>query len=267
MQPRRLRYAGFLSTVIDLQTRIAELGPWFYDFDLGGGVVTPSSIPAEVRPIFRSRLEMVEGVVRRHFGSRLNQIRCIDVGCHEGFYSVAMARRGVREVLGVDVRPENLARARFVSETLNLRNVRYEQGNCEELSADTHGGFELSLFLGLLYHLENPMLCLRRVAAMTTELCVVETQVVDEVEGTAEWGSREWTRPWRGVLALIDESAEYYNDITETGATPLATCPSPRALETMLRHAGFSRVEMIQPPPGAYEQLARGKRVVCAAWK
>ncbi|HZU26495.1 MAG TPA: methyltransferase domain-containing protein [Bryobacteraceae bacterium] len=256
-----------MSTVIDLQTRVAELGPWFYDFDLGGGVVTPSSIPPEVRPIFRSRLEMVNGVVRNHFGPRLRDIRCLDVGCHEGFYSVAMSRTGVGEVVGVDVRPENLARARFVAETLGLRNIRYEQANCEELSPEAHGRFELTLFLGILYHLENPMLCLRRVAAMTTELCVVETQVVDESEGVAEWGARAWTRPFRGVLALIDESAEYYDDIAETGATPLATCPSPVALRTMLRHAGFSRIEMIDPPPGAYEQLARRKRVVCAAWK
>jgi hypothetical protein len=35
----------------------------------------------------------------------------------------------------------------------------------------------------------------------------------------------------------------------------------------MLKHAGFRRVEMASPPPGAYEQLARGKRVVCAAYK
>lgn len=256
-----------MNTALDLQTRIAELGPWFYDFDLGGGVITPSSIPPEVRPIFRSRLEMVNRVVESHFGTRLKQARCIDIGCHEGFYSVAMSRHGVREVLGVDVRQENLARARFVAETLGLRNVRYEQANCEDLSPDQHGRFELSLFLGILYHLENPMLCLRRVAELTTELCVVETQVIDEVEGAAEWGSRDWTRPWSGVLALIDESAEYYTDINETGATPLATCPSPRALVTMLRHAGFSRVEMIDPPPGAYEQLARRRRVVCAAWK
>jgi len=111
------------------------------------------------------------------------------------------------------------------------------------------------------------MLCLRRMAALTTELCIVETQVIDEVDGTAEWGSRAWTRPYSGVLALIDESGEYYRDITETGATPLATCPSPRALETMLRHAGFSRIELQEPPPGAYEQLARRRRIICAAWK
>ena len=134
--------------------------------DLGGGVVTPSSIPAEVRPIFRSRLDVVEQLVDRHFGDRFRSIRCIDVGCHEGFYSVAMARRGARHVLGVDVREDNLARARFVAETLNLRNIRYERCNCEDISPDAQGRFELTLLLGLLYHLENPMLCLRRVAAV-----------------------------------------------------------------------------------------------------
>ena len=262
-----MRYAGFLNVATDLQSRIAELGPWFYDFDLGGGLITPSSIPAEVRAIFRSRLEMVNRAVAAHFGSRLNAIRCIDIGCHEGFYSIAMARNGVREVLGVDVREENLGRARFVAETLNVPNVRYERGNCEEISPEAQGRFELSLFLGLLYHLENPMLALRRAAAVTTELCVLETQVIDEVEGTAEWGARAWTRPYSGVLALIDESDEYQDGNTETGATPLATCPSPRALVTMLERAGFRRVEFIDPPHGAYEQLARRKRVVCAAWK
>ena len=35
----------------------------------------------------------------------------------------------------------------------------------------------------------------------------------------------------------------------------------------MLKHAGFSRVELIDPPADGYEQHARRKRVVCAAWK
>ena len=91
--------------------------------------------------------------------------------------------------------------------------------------------------------------------------------IVDEVEGQTEWGARAWTRPYHGILALIDESGEFYNQNAETGASPIATCPSPRALEFMLRQAGFRRTEIIEPPSGAYEQHSRGKRVVCAAYK
>jgi ubiquinone/menaquinone biosynthesis C-methylase UbiE len=250
-----------------IREQIEALGPWFYEFDLGEGRRTPSSLPPEVQPIHQTRLGMVMGAVKDHFGTRLAQIRAIDVGCHEGFYSVALAREGVKSVLGVDVREGNLAKARFVGAALGLTNVEWRQGNCEDLRVEETGEFELCLFLGLLYHLENPMLCLRNISRLTREVCVVETQVIDEVEGAAEWGSQEWTRPYHGVLALIDESGEFYNRNTEAGASPIATCPSPQALEFMLKQAGFRRVETIAPPAGAYEQHARAKRVVVVAYK
>jgi tRNA (mo5U34)-methyltransferase len=246
---------------------IAALGPWFYEFDLGAYGRTTSQLPPDIQRIHSTRLEMLTRAVDAHFGARLPQIRCVDMGCHEGYYSVAMARKGVRELLGVDVREENLRKARFVAEALGLGNIEYRQGNCEELDAVALGRYELCLFLGILYHLENPMLALRKMAAITTELCVIETLVADEVEGSVEWGAREWTRPYQGILALIDESGEFAAGIQETGASPLATCPSPKALAAMLKHAGFARVEWIAPPPDAYEQHRRGKRVVCAAYK
>ena len=251
----------------EIAARIAELGPWFYPFDFGQGLRTESAIPAEVTGIFRTRLEMVNRVVDRHFGSRLPQVACLDVGCHEGFYTVAMAQKGLGRVVGVDVREANLRKARFVAEALGVPQVSFQQGNCEELRPENFGSFGLVLFLGVLYHLENPMLCLRTLSSLTKELCIVETQVIDEVDGTTEWGAREWTRPYQGVLAVIDESGEFYAENRETGSTPLALCPSPKALHFLLRQAGFRHTEIIPPPPGSYEQHQRGKRVVCAAYK
>jgi tRNA (mo5U34)-methyltransferase len=254
-------------TEAEIREQAEALAPWFYEFDLGAAGHTRSSLPLEVRPIHKTRLEMVMSAVEGHFGARLPEIRAIDVGCHEGFYSVAVARRGVQSMLGVDVREESLDKARFVSAAFGLANVEWRLANCEDLRVEETGEFDLCLFLGLLYHLENPMLCLRNIGRLTREMCVIETQVIDEVEGTTDWGWRGWTRPYRGVLALIDESDEFYDNNTEAGATPLATCPSPKALELMLKQAGFRRVETIEPPAGAYEQHARGKRVVCAAYK
>ena len=249
-----------------VQERIGQLSPWFYEFDLGALGRTTSELPPEALPIHATRLEMVRHAVHRHFGARVNQIRCIDAGCHEGFYSVAMARAGLREVHGFDVREASLEKARFIASALQLRNLSFAHGNCEDLTSYQEP-YELCLFLGVLYHLENPMLCLRNLARITGEICIVETQVADEVEGSVEWGSRLWTRPYQGVLALIDESDEFYNERPETGATPIATCPSPQALHFMLKHAGFRRTEIMEPPAGAYEQLARRKRVVCVAYK
>jgi len=252
--------------VEQIRDGIEQFGPWFYSFDFGHGLRTTPAIPPQVSGIHDTRLAMTDIAVEAHFHGRGRGLECLDIGCHQGFYSIAMAQRGWR-VTGVDAREESLRSARFASEAAGVPDIRYRQGRVENLAAGEGHAYDLTLFLGVLYHVEDPMLCLRQVAAVTKELCVIETQVVDEVDGFAEWGAREWTRPYHGILALIDESGEFNSGNRETGVTPMATCPSPKALLFMCRQAGFRRVEIVAPPPGAYEQHARGKRLVCAAYK
>ena len=168
---------------------------------------------------------------------------------------------------------ENLKKARFVSEVLCVPAARYEQGNSERLSPADYGTFPLTLFLGLLYHLENPMLCLRNVCALTEEVCLIETQVIDEIEGRAEWGSRGWWRPYSGVLALIDETSEHFSDNDGKPDRRQRRFPPVRArfgaLEVMLLHVpGFSaRRVFLKCRRTATSNWLRGKRVMCAAWK
>jgi tRNA (mo5U34)-methyltransferase len=156
-------------TVTDAAIRqgIEDLAPWFYRFDFGGGLQTPSAVPPSVVDIFDTRLRMIAGAVDSHFGSRVRDIECLDIGCHEGFYALAMSRLGVRGVVGVDARQENLNRARFVAQAMGVNNIVYRQGRVETLAADQARTFEVTLFLGLLYHVEDPMRCLRQVAAVT----------------------------------------------------------------------------------------------------
>ena len=250
----------------EIERGIEEFGPWFYGFEFSCDLKTTPAIPTEVAAIHDTRLAMTLAAVTHHFGTRRRGLECLDIGCHQGFYSLAMAKEGMR-VTGMDAREESLLSARFASAAAGFGNIRYRQGRVERLAHDEARAYPLTLFLGVLYHVEDPMLCLRQVAAVTGEMCVIETQVVDEVEGFAEWGSREWTRPYQGILALIDESGEFAAGNRETGVTPMVTCPSPKALLFMCRQAGFRRAEILTPPEGAYEQHARGKRVVCAAWK
>ena len=252
----------------EIASSIAAFEPWFYDFDLGRHGRMTSKLPDEVKQIHATRLEMVNTALAGFLTpERAAHLSCLDIACHEGFFSIELAKHGVRRVLGVDVREESLQKARFIADVLGLENARFEQRNAENITPETMGIADVTLFLGLLYHLENPMLCLRRAAAVTREVCIVETQVIDEFNGETEWGAQAWKYNYQGVLALIDESHEFSSKNPETGASPLAMCPSRKGLMTMLRHAGFASVDFIEPPHDAYEQLARGKRVVCAAYK
>ena len=66
-------FEGPRVTSSDALERLKELGPWFYEFDLGEYGRTESELPLEVRPVHESRLAMVERVVDEYFRGRLEQ--------------------------------------------------------------------------------------------------------------------------------------------------------------------------------------------------
>ncbi len=100
----------------------------------------------------------------------------------KAFNSVELAKRGFKHVIGVDARERSLQKARFVTRALGLTNTEFLLLNAEEVSPSLVGHAQITLFLGLLYHLDNPMLCLRRMSSVTDGLCILETLVIDEVE-------------------------------------------------------------------------------------
>ena len=251
----------------ELERRVRELGPWFYEFGLGGGLHTECKIEPEVARIHETRRRMIETFLRERYGEHLAGLRALDLGCHEGYFSMLLAELGASEVVGVDVRPESLEKAAFVARAMGHGGLTFVTADCEELDRHVRGPFDLCLCVGLLYHLENPIRCLRQAAALTRDAIVVETQVVDEVEGSTEWGRKESRMPYRGVFALVDETPAFRRGSVEAGGTPLALCPSPNALHAVLRSIGFTRTTTLVPPPDGYEQLVRGKRVVVAGWR
>ena len=208
---------------------------------------------------------MIARAVRDHFGSRIGAISAIDLGCHEGYFSFMLRELGVPRVVGVDVRPENLEKARFLAEIRKEEGVEWVQCDCEDLDRCMTEAFDLCLCVGLIYHLENPIRCLRQAAAVCREMIIVETQVVEEIEGETEWGRRDCVMSYQGHFALIDETI--FDDNPETGRTALALCPSPRAIETILEKLGFARVEAVPAPEDGNEQLVRGRRVVVAGFR
>lgn len=249
-----------------LLLRAAELEPWFYSFDLGDGREIVSKLPENVEGIHETRLTMLMSAVHEQFGSRLAAAKCVDVGCHEGYFSFQIADK-VDSVVGLDVREQSVEKADLIRKIKQVKNVAFKTGSCYDLSEFADQEFDLTLFLGVLYHLDNPLDALRNIARITREQCVIETQVVDDIAGSTEWGSERWRRDYKGVFALIDERPEFEAGNAEAGSYGLILCPSLQALEYMLRAVGFRHVSVVMPPPGGYEQHVRGKRVVVSAVK
>lgn len=249
-----------------LREEIAGLGPWFYDFELPGGVRTNPDLPEHLRSMHADRDAMLIAAVRSAFPEGLAGVTALDAGCHEGYFSHRLLSLGASQVTGIDVREGNIRKASLVAGTMGLRGVRWLVGDVEDLDrAVGRERFTLSLAYGLIYHCENPVRVLRQIAGVTTRAMVIETQLADEFSyEQLEWGRQGYRLRVQGGFAVVDES-QLHPFNAETGATPLALCPSEGALRAVLSHCGFGAVTRIAPPGGANEQLARGRRGVFLA--
>lgn len=237
---------------------------WFYDFELPDGTHTTTYHGGSLDAIHQTRWGMLEHCLGREFGNGLNEVAAIDLAAHQGWFAARLAQAGVASVLGVDARASHVEDAQLMARALGLRRLEFRQSDIFDLDPDAMGRYDLVLVLGLLYHLENPVGALRLARSLCRRLCVIETQVVPNMSGMVDFGSYRFVRPLKGSFGLVDESDETHGP--EAGVGGICLVPSVEALLWLLDKVGFARSEVLQPPEGAYEQLAHGKRVMVAAW-
>ena len=203
----------------ELKTRISQIR-WYHTIDLGDGIITSG---LNKTPEFMPRIGLpVE----------LRGKTVLDVGAWDGAYSFEAERRGASRVLATDHHCWSgrgwgtKAGFDLAREALGSR-VESLDIDVFDLSAASVGAFDIVLFLGVLYHLQDPLNALRRMAAITRELLILET-VVDLF----------YVR--RPAIAI------YPGD--ELSGDPTNWCgPNPAAVVALLRCAGFERVSMVWP--------------------
>ncbi|SOB62138.1 conserved protein of unknown function (plasmid) [Pseudodesulfovibrio profundus] len=207
---------------------------------------------------------MISGALDPLFADKWHDIRCVDLACNQGFFSMELARKGCREVLGIEARQETVNEANLMRDCLGLMNATYVQGDVMAMDGSEYEAFDIVLMLGLIYHLENPVGALRIAKAMTKGVLLVESQVGPEIEGKIDWGTCEMQQPVHGAFTIIDETEQFANPLGSV--TGIALCPSPQAIVWILKALGFARVEILPLPDNAYEQFVAGKRVMIAAY-
>jgi tRNA (mo5U34)-methyltransferase len=248
----------------DLQAIEAKIlgREWFYEFQLPSGRKTKSYLPKEIQPIHRTREQMMFDCLKQRTRDRWDELRCLDLACHEGYFALQLALHGCREVLGIDAREENVGHAMLMRELHVLENLSFRRGNVLELTAAGIGQFDVVLVLGLLYHTPHIVGLLRVVRALTKGICLIETQLAPELPAEIELGARESKKQIKGCFAVVDETQEIAAGSREAGLGSICLVPSLRALLYLLPQLGFAAMEVLRPPADAYEQLARGMRVM-----
>jgi tRNA (mo5U34)-methyltransferase len=188
-----------------------------------------------------------KGLPRLHLPESFSGKSVLDIGAWDGFYSFEAARRHASRVLATDSfvwesktwgSNEGFLLARGV---LGLEDVVEDRLiDVMDLSPATLGGtFDVTFFLGVLYHLKNPLEALERVASVTKEFLVLET------ERSLNWVPEPAARVYVGA-ELNDASNNYF-------------AFNQRALESKLRSLGFTTRCVYRTP--LYRRVVRAALV------
>jgi tRNA (mo5U34)-methyltransferase len=167
-------------TTDEIRHRIAELAPWYQNIELEPGVWTKDL--GGDRDIFSGA--DIPGPLWRLIAPDLPDItgwRVLDIGCNAGYMSFAAKRLGAAHVLGIDsnlgANTSFITQAEFCRDVLGL-DVEFREQSFFTLAPDEP--FDLVLFCGVLYHLEDYATALDRLAALVrpeTGVIVLETAV------------------------------------------------------------------------------------------
>ena len=244
---------------------LANSGPrWMYEFDLGDGIRTPL-LDEELRSIHQTREQMILSGIREVFPDTLSGRKALDVACNEGYFSQMLYQLGAT-VRAIDIRPENIERASIVQSLCGIDTGRlvFQVEDFLE-NRDPEGTYDLTLFLGLLYHLENPMGALRLLRKVTKTLCIIETQLT-RFNTTVEsgWGREGEKLRLSASLAIYEETDMEHNRLASYRS--LSFIPNIAAVRQMLGAAGFFKVAQVPAQPGMNPQYLTNDRGVFLAF-
>lgn len=140
-----------MTTRDDIRARIAELGPWFHNMEIGGVPTAPDHFLGDYPRVKWRRFESA-------LPADLSGRSVLDIGCNAGFYALEMKRRGAARVLGIDWDDAYLAQARFA---IGMAGLDIELRKLSVYDVARLGErFDIVLFMGVLYHLRHPLLAL-----------------------------------------------------------------------------------------------------------
>jgi tRNA (mo5U34)-methyltransferase len=146
---------------------IASHEHWYHRIEVAPGVVTPGVNDSQM---ILDALDLP---------ADLSGKRVLDIGARDGFFSFECERRGASEVVAIDyLTPEETGFP--IARELVGAQVDLRQANVYDLDPAEYGTFDLILFLGVLYHLRDPMLALDRIASVSRGKIIVETQMIDD---------------------------------------------------------------------------------------
>ena len=195
-------------------------------------------------------------ILCEELGDSLGRSTVVDLGCLEGAFSIELALRGARHVVGIEARRLSVDRCNLVRDFLRLSNVEFRCGDLHDELVRWPDGFDAVLASGILYHLPDPAGSLKAIRSSCRRFALIDTHVAvpdrpthfcsaevsEHRSGGETYSGRTF---WEfDATATIDEQESY---LWASYGNPQSFWPFEEDLVRMMRDAGFVDVEKVDP--------------------
>jgi predicted RNA methylase len=173
----------------DMATIVRKHGPW------SAMSIRLSDTEHTRAPAVDYRLKRLLQTAEDTVGKPLSECRVLDLACLEGHYGLEFALHGA-EVVAIEIREANLAKAAYAAERLKLDNFSLYQDDVRNLTRERYGVFDIVICSGILYHLaardardlvRNAFDCCSRISLFDTYVALRRDQEI-EIDGRRHYG-------------------------------------------------------------------------------
>jgi tRNA (mo5U34)-methyltransferase len=230
--------------LVQLQSSIAELGPWFHNFEIARNVWTNASGTGPGPDYPARRWQHVEPLFRNLAGKS-----CLDVGCSSGFFSLKAKELGATHVLGIDSGEQvgAIDQARYASEVLGLP-AAFETISAYDLTR-LDERFDTVFFMGVFYHLRHPLFALEAIRSVCTGSLIFQTITTPSGMKNKELERNTTENVGLNSRVMLDDRFPTVRFVEGriAGDSSCWFIPNVQAVAAMLRTCGFIPEEFIFP--------------------
>lgn len=217
----------------DLRTLFDSLKPWHH-------LIYVDGIPTKTEPAWGEPLDHpipFWGKIRPLLGA-IEGKKVLDVGCNDGFFLFECRKLGASRVVGIEADQRFCNHAILINELLDLGGIEIKNISAYDITPDL-GLFDITLLLGVFYHLKNPMAVIDKLSEITTEMIIIETAIRNSQQ---DINNRKRGKLGNPLMEFIEQP---YKLSVYDGALNW-WAPNTECVCAMLRSSGFRNTEVIE---------------------
>lgn len=220
MQNKGLKYSED-----EIKQKIKEIRIWHFPF-MFGDIIVPAEEPQEY-------LDWKSSIIPNDLSGKT----VLEVGSHEGYFSMIAEQRGAKRVVSTDDKkmlpPDIDKRISIVHDIMDSKNEYltlsvYDLDKIDEI-------FDVVIYFDVYYHLEDPLLAFKKIFTKVKDVLLFCGYIIDE-----RFIKSEQNKP---LMYMFEPFELNPDDSTNVwGAT--TSC-----LVRMMKHVGFRTVNVISTWP------------------